>query len=614
MAFGVLKSANREADHGAASTSTFSGYCRGTPAGMLPTEAHRRQEMAEFMRGWGAMLIAALIAAVLAVVGTTPPRPAGADASATSFSATRAMRDVRTIARAPHPVGSAEHAQVVGALEARLRSLGLKVAASAYPLSAKGAATLKRQGGTAAPARIVNLSGVLPGRDRTLPALLLMAHHDSVVGSPGAPDDAAGVAAILEIVRALRAGGRPLRDVVVLFTDGEELGLEGATAFFGRDPLAARVGMIINLEARGGGGRTSMFETGPRNGAAMRLFAGAVRRPVATSLGVFVYRLLPNSTDLTPALEAGKPGFNFAFVGRPGLYHSPLATPDALDRGSLQDMGRQALDLSRALADAPQLPGQAPDLVFFDLFGLVFVHYPARFGWLPLGAAAGLIAAAGWRRGGIRDGARGAFAVLALAVLAGLLLLMGNLVSGADGPINYYDRLAAIPLLQVQTLLLALGALAAAATLVGRRSGVASVWAGAAAVPLLLGVAAQALAPTAAFPMAVAVLAASIAAVARSRIDGVAGTAIAVVAAAIGTGYLLALSFFLLQGVGGSGQIAAVLPLVLAAPILLPLAPSFARRRLLSAAGLLIVAGMAVALWVRLDPVAASVPAYSTFR
>ena len=53
--------------------------------------------------------------------------------------------------------------------------------------------------------------------------------------------------------------------------------------------------------------------------------------------------------------NTGAPGFNFAFIGRPELYHSPLATPDALDRGALQDLGRQALDLTRALADAPSL-------------------------------------------------------------------------------------------------------------------------------------------------------------------------------------------------------------------------------------------------------------------
>lgn len=568
------------------------------------------------MRRWSAALVAAVIAVVLAVVATTPPRPVGAGAAATAFSAERAMADVRAIARAPRPAGSAEHARVRELLVGRLRGLGMAVATRSSPIRASGVEALRRQGGAGAPP-IVNVVGVLPGRDRALPALLLMAHYDSVVGSPGAADDAAGMAALLETVRALEAGGRARRDVLVLLTDGEELGLEGAAAFFGRDPLARRVGAVVNVEARGGGGRTSMFETREDNGDAMRLFAGAVRRPVATSLSVFVYRRLPNGTDLTEAVKEGRPGFNFAFIGRPGLYHSPLATPERLDRGALQDMGRQVLDLARALADAPRLPERAADLVFFDLFGLAFVHYAPVWGWLPLLAAAGLFAAAwrGDRQGAWRGAARGALAIAALVAVAGVLLWSGNRVSGAGAPTNYYDRLASIPLLQVEALLLCLGALAGVAGLVvGRQGDAPALWVGAGAVVLAAGAAAQIAAPTAAFPAAIALLAAGIAAAARARMAGGAGAAVAATAGGVGLGWLLALGYFLLQGVGGSSQLPALLPLALAAPVLLPLAPAVERRRPLAAAALLVTAGLAVALWVRLDPVAETVATYSAFK
>ena len=43
-----------------------------------------------------------------------------------------------------------------------------------------------------------------------------MAHYDSVPGSPGAADAAAGVAAALEIVRALKVQGQPARAVILL--------------------------------------------------------------------------------------------------------------------------------------------------------------------------------------------------------------------------------------------------------------------------------------------------------------------------------------------------------------------------------------------------------------
>ena len=68
------------------------------------------------------------------------------------------------------------------------------------------------------------------------------------------------------------------------------------------------------------------------------------------------------------------------------------------------------------------------------------------------------------------------------------------------------------------------------------------------------------------------------------------------------------------DGVGGGTQLVAVLPLALAAPILLPIAPPLARKRALGAAGALIAAGLAIATWVRLDPVAATMPTYGSFR
>jgi hypothetical protein len=485
------------------------------------------------MRAWTKLLVAMTGALLLTVLATTTPWPAPTDAPAAGFSAGRAMIDVREIARAPHPTGSAENARVRAYLTRRLQSLGMTVTASAAPLGARGKSGLDKWRGSEAPApQAVNLVATLAGRDPAKPALLLMAHHDSVWGSPGAADDAAGVAAILETVRAIRASGQPPeRTLMVLFTDGEELGLDGAAHFFGQDPARSRVGVIVNLEARGGGGRASMFETGDGNGAMVDLFAGAVHRPVGTSLSVFVYNNLPNYTDYTVAKAQGIPGFNFAFLGRPGLYHSPLATPDALDQGSLQDIGRQTLDLSRALLSAPELPGKTPDRTFYDLFGLIFLAYPAWAGWLLVVAAAGAYGYAGWGVTTLRGFVRGAGAALALLVASGLLLFLGNLLSGADGKVNYYDRLAAIPRLEVQAALLCLAAAALVAGLLLNRRALVELLPAIAAPFLLLAAVAQAVAPTAAFPIELPLLVGGIgAAVMRWRGGQAGGWALAIAA------------------------------------------------------------------------------------
>lgn len=409
-----------------------------------------------------AFLVTLFAALCLAVFATTPPRPQPRSAPATAFSAARAMEDVRRLAAAPHPAGSAENEAVRGYLSQRMTALGMTVTARTAPISADGVERLNAWSGRSdSGVTLTNLIGVLPGQDRSLPAVLLMAHHDTVWGSPGAADDSAGVAASLEIVRAVAAAGQPKRDLMILLTDGEELGMEGANQFFAADPLRGRIGAIINLEARGGGGRTSLFQTSRDNGAAAALYAAAVARPVASSLSAFVYSVLPNNTDLTPALTGPYTAYNFAFIGRPGLYHSPLATPARLDQGSVQDMGAQVLDLTAALLGAGALPAKAPDAVFFDVFGLFTAIWPAWLGWPMLAAAVGALAVA-VRRGGRSGLGRGAAQMTALIAGSAAALYGFNALSALGGHSEYYDRLAAIPRLEVQAALVCAAAFVAA--------------------------------------------------------------------------------------------------------------------------------------------------------
>lgn len=564
-------------------------------------------------RYWG-LLVAIAGAIILAIVATTPPGPASTAAPASDFSAARAMVDDRVIARAPHPTGSPENAEVRTYLLARLQALGLETSTPGDTMSADAAQRLDLWRGHAAPPPpLTNVLGILPGKDRALPAVLLMAHHDSVWGSPGAADDGAGVASTLEVVRAIKAAGQPRRDLMVLFTDGEELGLEGAMAFFANDPRRAHVGVIVNMETRGGGGRASMFETGSDNGAMMALFGSAVHRPVSTSLSVFIYKKLPNNTDYTVAKKRGYPGFNFAFIGRPSQYHSPSATPDALDQGALQDMGRQVLDLTRALLAAPALPGKAPDRVFFDAFGLIFLSYATWVGWLLLAIGALGYGAAALGGAWLGEVGRGVVMTLALFVAAGLLLFAVNVVSGGYGRTNYYDRLAAIPRLEVQALLLCLAAAALVWGLIASaRSASAGLAAGMALPLFLLGLFAQATAPTAAFPIVVPLLLGGIAA-AIGRFFGVRiGAIVSVIVAALVGGYMLALGWQLIEAVGPGKPMAAALPLALAAVLAAPLVPAVTRHKAVKAAALLIVLALAIALWVRLDPIAPSIPPYSS--
>jgi hypothetical protein len=262
-------------------------------------------------------------ALALAALGITLLPPRSATAPPSVFSAARAMADVRLLGSRPHPIGSARNARVRAELIERMADLGLSPQAP----EAVGLDWAEFAPGAVSAGTVRNVIGVLPGLNRKAPALLLMAHYDSAPNSPGAADDIAGVSSLLEIARLLVATGPHKRDVIFLCTEGEEAGLLGADAFFRGDPLRPHVGLVINMEARGDAGRTAMFQTGPNNGALIALYAKAAQRPFANSLSGFIYKLLPNDTDFTYAVRQGVSGLNFAFLGDPLAYHTPLATP-----------------------------------------------------------------------------------------------------------------------------------------------------------------------------------------------------------------------------------------------------------------------------------------------
>lgn len=598
-------------------------------------------------------LLVALAGALLwALMAVTPPAPSGADAHPTAFSAARAFADIEAIGRAPHPVGSDEDARVRAYLAARLASLGAQVSIQPFALDGKSLERLGKWSGHRENGVIGhNLIGVVPGLDRAKPALLLMAHHDSVWGSPAAADDAMAVAAALEVARALRAQGRPRRDLILLFTDSEEIGLDGSTAFFAQDPLGRRIGMVINMEARGAGGRATMFETGPGNGAQMQLYADRVARPSTNSLAVLIYDLMPNSTDYTIAKRDGIPGFNFAVLGRASTYHSPLATPSSVDPASVQDMGDQVLALASAMVFARDLPPRTPSAAFADLLGRVTIVYPAPAGWAILLIAAVLMGAALWRaRPRPRTIGRGMIVTVALLLHGALLLTAVNAVSGGGGGANYYDRLAALPRLEAMTALLVAASMlllarfradarlhlisgAMALMWLGLLSGgplialvalalltMAATWLlpssplpsgenfGAALLLLIAAALVQAIEPTAAPLLQWPLLLGAVAMAARAFLPGTAALIVGIVCAVIAVGHLLAEAHFIFLAIGADMPAMMMVPLFAALPLVLPLRPGRVPHWMPAAA---LAGAMLLALWVRLDPIAPSVPAYS---
>jgi Peptidase family M28 len=327
--------------------------------------------------GFAATLISWIglaLVAFLAIWSQHPPAPVPASAVATEFSAERAIRHVEAIARSPRPIGSAAHAAARDYIVQQLRAFGLEpeiqktTAVNSTFASAFLAGTIENV--------VARKQGTGGGH-----GVLLVAHYDSVPTGPGANDDGAGVATLLETARAL-ATSEPLKnDVMFLFTDAEETGLLGSRAFLAEHPWAKAFEVALNFEGRGNGGPVIMFETSPQNGALIRALAKATVYPLANSLSYEIYKRLPNSTDLTVFKEAGRQGMNFAYIHGLTHYHTQLDNLENVDARTVQHHGSYALALSRYFgADVARAKPEG-DAIYFDVLGFLLVRYPAWLGW-----------------------------------------------------------------------------------------------------------------------------------------------------------------------------------------------------------------------------------------
>jgi hypothetical protein len=375
-------------------------------------------------------LIVALgaIAAGLAVFWGPPARDLTSPTE--YFSAARAYKHVEAIARAPHPPGTAEHARVRAYIVDQLRALKLDVHEQ------EAVATSKTKRGLTL-ASVVNIVGYRKGASpKPGPPLLLMAHYDSVPTGPGAGDDAAGVAAILEALRAL-GSQRLENDVYVVITDAEELGLLGAKAWFASEEgKKLGKGVIINLEARGGSGPVFMFETGATNRRLVQHLSQATEYPAASSLMYNLYKLLPNDTDMTVAKAAGWNFLNLAMVASWQSYHTARDTPANLSQSSLQHYGEYLLPLLKRLGSSPLrelLDADGGDAVYFDICGRYMLVIPQTY-VLPVVGVCGVL-----------------FVLAALLCVGDALKLRGWLVSGIAVPLlaagMYFGVKAIIPFL-----------------------------------------------------------------------------------------------------------------------------------------------------------------------
>ncbi len=304
-----------------------------------------------------------------------PQDGAPATISKTKYSSERALIPLKEISKAPHFIGTKEHTRVREYLLDQLQNLGLETQVQeGFVLNLKGKSLVKSKN------ILAKIKGSQNGK-----ALLLLSHYDSALTpSSGASDAGSGIVTILESIRAYLASGKtPKNDIIVLFTDAEEIGLNGARLFVNKHPWAKDVGLALNFEARGSGGPSNMIvETNGGNKNLIQAFTDAnVKFPTASSLMYSIYKMLPNNTDSTVFREdGGIDGFFFAFIDDHFDYHTANDTFENLDEKTLQHQGEYLLPLIHHFADIDLTTLKSKeDYVYINFPLFKMISYP--FSW-----------------------------------------------------------------------------------------------------------------------------------------------------------------------------------------------------------------------------------------
>lgn len=224
-----------------------------------------------------------------------------------------------------------------------------------------------------------NLFGVLPGRDRRLPPLLLGAHYDSVIASPCADDNAAAVAIALAV--AERIPPRELqRDLLMALFDAEEppwfLSEAMGSIRFYEEQMDMRgvhcavvldlVGHDIEVGALGFGApsldrlKGLVFMTGAESHPSLANVARAAPRIPSLPLVAALNHYVGDMSDHGIFRRNGVP-YLFFSCGRWEHYHQPSDTPDRLNYEKMESIASLLTALVSELDDALLGPSKHRD-------------------------------------------------------------------------------------------------------------------------------------------------------------------------------------------------------------------------------------------------------------
>lgn len=245
-----------------------------------------------------------------------------------------------------------------GVIGERFVSIGLERIGAGYLIPF----TVAGKSATAAQINGVNVVGLCPGKDASLPVFVVSAHYDHLgirdgVIYPGADDNASGVAVLLEVAAYCRRN--PFRRSIVFAAfDAEEGGLSGARAFVATPPIAKdRIALNVNLDMVSRSDKREIYVAGTYHTPALKAPLERAAKTARVRVRFGHDRPGTASEDWTSqsdhgAFHAAKIPFVYFGVEDHADYHKPTDTADKINRAFFVDVAETILEAVRQLDQA----------------------------------------------------------------------------------------------------------------------------------------------------------------------------------------------------------------------------------------------------------------------
>ena len=178
-----------------------------------------------------------------------------------------------------------------------------------------------------------NVIAEVPGRDPTLPPVLVSGHLDSWDQGTGAIDDASGVAIAAAAAKRIMDAGRPLRTIRIVWFGAEEMGLFGGLDYrarHGKEPHYA----LIESDF----GADKIYRVDSKLGVERKAEAESIGKALAP-LGIVTGSFTEaDGSDIGPMINDGHPAVGLSQDGTRyfDLHHTADDTLDKIDPAQLR--------------------------------------------------------------------------------------------------------------------------------------------------------------------------------------------------------------------------------------------------------------------------------------